>query len=124
SPDANDGAGAFFVLPGTSTGTIDLSKKGGPVIRIDGAKGAGLGSGFAGPARLVGKDTQVALAASGSLLVVATSDFGAGVISSPLSTITGASVPVVLADDDSDGDSLAQLLAVCETCGAKKEGEV
>jgi hypothetical protein len=58
------------------------------------------------------------------LLVVAVTDFAAGVISSPLATITGASVPVALPDDDSDGDSLAQLLAVCETCGDKNEGEV
>jgi hypothetical protein len=124
SPDANGGAGAFFLLPGTSTGTIDLAKKGAPVIEIDGAKGARLGSALAGPARLVGADPQVALEASGGLLVVAAADFGAGSISSPLATITGASVPTVLADDDSDGDSLGQLIAVCETCGVKKEGEV
>ena len=124
SPDANEDAGAFFLLDGTSTGTIDLEKKGEPVIRIDGAKGSRLGSGFAGPARFVGADPQVVLEASGGLLVVAASDFGAGVISTPLATITGASVPVVLGDDDSDGDSLAQLLALCDTCGGKEVGEV
>src|SRR4030095_4044822 len=42
SPDANDGAGAFFLLRSTSTGTIDLEKKGAPVIQIDGDKGARL----------------------------------------------------------------------------------
>lgn len=122
NPDANKDAGAFFLLPGTSTGPIDLDKAGGSVIRIDGAKGGTrLGTALAGPARLVGVDAQVVLEASGRLLVVAASDFGAGTISSPLATITGASVPVVLADDD--GDSLAQLLAVCDTCGVKGEGE-
>jgi hypothetical protein len=101
-------AGAFFLLRGTSTGTIDLDKKGDPVIRIDGderraPRDCARGSGSTrrrGPAGRARSERRSARRERQRLR--------RGVISSPLATITGAALPVVLEDDDSDGDSLAQ----------------
>jgi hypothetical protein len=119
-PDANKGAGAFYVVPGASSGTIALDDA--SVIRIDGTKDLQLGSGFAGPARLVGSGTQLALETAGGVVVVETSTFLVSGIASPLATIANAAVPTLLADDD--GDGFARLLALCDTCGVKSVGEV
>jgi hypothetical protein len=119
-PDANKGAGALFVVLAPFTGTVALDDA--TVIRIDGSADAALGSGFVGPAPFVGSGAEVVAQTGAGLLVLDATSFLAEGIASPVATISNATVPTVLGDQD--GDGLVELLAACETCGLAGEGAV